>query len=152
MTQQLVVDASVAIKWVVPEDGQEEARALTRDRRLIAPQLIYAECANIVWKKVARGELGREEAIKAAQFIDTFEVWTVSMHTLGPLAVELALDLGHPVYDCFYLALAIVEDCSFVTADIKLHRKVHTRLPASDAIRCVMLEAFGPNPDSIRVD
>ena len=52
-----VVDASVVIKWVVEEDGTPEALDLRQKGRLIAPELLVAECANILWKKVERDEL-----------------------------------------------------------------------------------------------
>jgi hypothetical protein len=49
----LVIDASIAIKWVIEEEGTKEALAL-RSRALSAPDLLIAECANILWKKVRR--------------------------------------------------------------------------------------------------
>jgi predicted nucleic acid-binding protein len=51
---RLVIDASIAIKWVVQEEGTEDALALRTRAELIAPDLIIAECANILWKKVKR--------------------------------------------------------------------------------------------------
>jgi predicted nucleic acid-binding protein len=138
----LVVDASVAIKSIFPEEGSDRARALRHSYRLVAPQIIYAECLNAVWKKVRRAELTKQEASKAAMFIDAMSVEAVSLRELIPLAIELSLTLDHPVYDCFYLALAIVQQCPVVTADVKLHRKVHAVLPAEYASRCVMLESF----------
>jgi len=53
----LIVDASIALKWGVDEVGTPEALALKRTHRLAAPDLLVAECANILWKKVRRGEL-----------------------------------------------------------------------------------------------
>ncbi len=53
----LVIDASIAIKWVVEEDGTPQALALRGRTKLIAPELLVAECANILWKKVQRDEL-----------------------------------------------------------------------------------------------
>lgn len=50
-----VIDASIAVKWVVEEDGTENALALRGRTKLIAPNLLTAECANIFWKKVQRG-------------------------------------------------------------------------------------------------
>jgi len=50
----LVIDASVAVKWVVEENGTPEVLALRQRARLIAPELLVAECANILWKKVRR--------------------------------------------------------------------------------------------------
>ena len=54
-----VVDASFAIKWVVDEAHTTQALLLRR-HRLIAPDLLIAECANVLWKKVRRGELTRQ--------------------------------------------------------------------------------------------
>jgi hypothetical protein len=49
-----VIDASIAVKWVVEEDGTPEALALRQTAKLMAPELLVAECANIFWKKVRR--------------------------------------------------------------------------------------------------
>ena len=64
-----VIDASVAIKWVVNEDGTPEALALRKKGKMIAPDLLVAECANVLWKKVQRHELLKEEAILAARIL-----------------------------------------------------------------------------------
>jgi predicted nucleic acid-binding protein len=61
-----VVDARVAIKWVIAETGTPEALTLRRETRLIAPDLLVAECVNIPWKKVRRNELSMNEAPLAA--------------------------------------------------------------------------------------
>ena len=58
---ELVIDASIAIKWVVEEEGTTAALALRQQAKLIAPELLVAECANILWKKVLRGELSRKK-------------------------------------------------------------------------------------------
>jgi len=55
-----IIDASIAVKWVVEEPGTKEALAL-RACPLGAPELLVAECANILWKKVRRRELTGEE-------------------------------------------------------------------------------------------
>ena len=47
----LVIDASIAVKWVVEEDGTTEALALRQKAKLIAPELLVAECANILVEK-----------------------------------------------------------------------------------------------------
>ena len=57
---RLVVDASVAIKWVVEEEGSEAAAGLLDGSTLAAPDFLIPECANILWKKVRRGELAPE--------------------------------------------------------------------------------------------
>ena len=65
----LVVDASIALKWVVEEDTTSEALALRQKAKLIAPELLVAECANILWKKIQRRELLKEEALLAARLL-----------------------------------------------------------------------------------
>ena len=69
-----VIDASIAVKWVVEEDGTAEALALRQGSKLIAPQLLVAECANILWKKVQREELLKEEALLAARLLQGAEI------------------------------------------------------------------------------
>ncbi len=126
----LVIDASVAIKWVVEEPGTAEALALRRFR-LSAPDLLVAECANILWKKVRRGELGEAEALLAARLLERADVDLVPMRQmLGP-ATAIATALDHPAYDCMYLSLAQSMKRSFVTADERLRAKVQSHgLPA----------------------
>ena len=69
-----VIHASIAVKWVVDEDGTPEALALRQKAKLIAPELLVAECANILWKKVQRDELLKEEALLAARLLQGAEI------------------------------------------------------------------------------
>lgn len=120
----LVIDASIAVKWLVEEEGTAEALALRGRARLIAPDLLVAECANILWKKVRRRELTRDEALLAGRLLQGADIELVSMRPLLAAALRLALELDHPAYDCAYLALAVERDCRFVTADRGLLRKL----------------------------
>ena len=119
----VVIDASVAIKWVVAEAGTAHALEL-RQRRLMAPDLLIAECANILWKKVRRGELLEQEALIAGGILRGADVALEPMSGLMEPALALAVRLGHPAYDCFYLALAEATAAAFVTADEVLVRRV----------------------------
>lgn len=120
----LVVDASIAVKWVVEETGTAEALALRQKAKLIAPDLLVAECANILWKKVQRSELAGEEAHLAARLLEGVDIELVPMRPLLEAATGLAVTLDHPAYDCIYLALAVEMDCRFITADERLLRKL----------------------------
>lgn len=119
----LVVDASVAIKWVIDEPGTAEALALRR-YRLSAPDLLIPECANILWKKVRRKELIQAEALLAARLLARADVDLVPMRRLLEAATKLAMALDHPAYDCVYLSLAQSSGCALVTADERLCAKV----------------------------
>ena len=120
----LVVDASVVIKWVVQEEGSDAAVRLIGGPSLIAPDLLIPECANILWKKVRREELTRDEAMLAAELLMRADIELVPTRALMPATLKLAIDLGHAAYDCTYLALAVERDMTFVTADGKFVRLV----------------------------
>ena len=119
-----VVDASVAAKWVIEEPGTPQALALLAGHNPVAPDLVLAECANILWKKVHRGELSAAEARFAALLIEGSNLQLREVAPFWISAVELAAEIDHPAYDCFYLALALRERLQFVTADEKLVRKL----------------------------
>jgi predicted nucleic acid-binding protein len=112
----LVVDASVAVKWVVEEEDSEAAVALF-DRELVAPALMLPECANALWVKARRGELTAAEVIERIQLLSAAPVELVPMGPLVEDAAKFALELDHPVYDCCYLALASQRNTVVVTAD-----------------------------------
>jgi len=120
----LVIDASIAVKWVIEEEGTPHALALRRRVKLIAPELLVAECANILWKKVGRNELSKEEAVLAAGLLQTAEIELLPTRLLLEPATRLAIELDHPAYDCIYLALAVANDCQFVTADRRFLRRL----------------------------
>lgn len=119
-----VVDASVAVKWVVAEEGAEDAATLLDGRPLLAPELILPECANILWKKATRGEIAPDEAELAADLLARMDVELIGHRPLMSGAVSLALELEHPAYDCAYLALALDRDVPMVTADKRFARAV----------------------------
>jgi predicted nucleic acid-binding protein len=120
----LVIDASVAVKWVVEEDGTPLALALRQKARLIAPELLVGECANILWKKVRRRELLKDEALLAARLLQVAELELLPMRPLFETATRISIELDHPAYDCVYLALAATNKCRFVTADERFVRKL----------------------------
>ena len=116
-----VVDASVAIKWFIEENLSEEAEAiLGHGESLFAPDLLLAEIGNVLWKKVIRGEIAPDQAHEIAAKIEEGVPVLYSMRLLNARALQIALDLDHPIYDCFYLACAEAVDGVLVTADQKL--------------------------------
>ena len=119
----LIIDASIAIKWVSVEEGTPEAVKLRR-HAVAAPELLLAECANILWKKIRRSELTAEEAGFAARLLADADIELMPMRRHFERAIEIATEIDHPAYDCLYLALAEAEGLPFVTADDRLMRKL----------------------------
>lgn len=117
-----VIDASIAIKWVVEEEGTPAALALYQRARLIAPDLLVAECANILWKKVRRNELSKQEGLLAAGLLQHAEIELLPTRSLLEAATRIAIELDHPAYDCLYLGLAVANECRFATADERFLR------------------------------
>jgi len=114
----LIVDASVVIKWIVREEHSDIAGDLV-DLAPIAPDLLRAELANALATKVRRQEITPEHAL-AAQAANEAALTFLPSMALAPRALELALELQHPAYDCFYLALAETLEGTLVTADVRL--------------------------------
>lgn len=140
MKETLVIDASVAVKWVISEDGGDDAVRLRSAFTFVAPELLLPECANILWKKVQRKELEPNEAALAIALIERSGISFQSMQGLSETATRLAIELGHPAYDCVYLALALRQKLRFVTADKRLLATVAQRGSSELAGLCLALE------------
>jgi predicted nucleic acid-binding protein len=132
----LVVDASVAVKWVLPEVGSERAVAIrTTDEDLIAPSLACAEIGSAIWRAALRGDLAAAEAREYLKIAIAHYQRIILLEELTDAAITLAIRLKHPIYDCFYLALAERERCTLVTADARL-------IAAAKGIRNVEVRAL----------
>ena len=117
---RLVVDASVAVKWLVEEEHSDAAdRLLDGNHELFAPRLMASEVGNALWRKVRMGELERSRAGALAAAISEMAVRWTEDEEVGPDAVRLSLALNRPVYDCVYLALAHRLGATLVTADVR---------------------------------
>lgn len=129
---RLVIDANIAVKWHIKQDGSDAARALGGpDSRLIAPEFILAELASALRKYV---KLGKVTADAAEAVLQKSPLAFEALFPLEPLtlrAFQLAVALNHPIYDCYYLALALAENAPLVTADLKL-AKAARNLPSLD--------------------
>lgn len=130
----IVVDASVALKWVLDEPGKEAADALL-DEELIAPALWLLEAANALWKRARRGEITAAQAKERLAELYNAPVTTIAIEDDLPAAADLANTLGHPVYGCLYLAAAIREDTYVITADRRFHAVVGAKPTFKDTVR-----------------
>ena len=121
----LVMDASVLIKFYVPEILSDRAERLLakvekKDIDLLAPDLIYPEAGNILWKKQRLKELTPSEVEEITDAILSLPLKIEASESLLPLAVDIAIAYGITVYDALYLSLARVYETTLITADRKL--------------------------------
>jgi predicted nucleic acid-binding protein len=129
---RLIVDTSVAVKWVVPEFGHaEDDTELAIDlleRSLIAPDCIVGEFANALFKKVQRREIGEQQARDAVAILPEIVDVAPSLPLVAS-AFELSLHMAHPVHDCLFLVLAMESGGLMITADRKFIEKCRIMLP-----------------------
>ncbi|MFN3233218.1 MAG: type II toxin-antitoxin system VapC family toxin [Alphaproteobacteria bacterium] len=119
----LVVDASVACKWFIEEEGWHEAQQIVEvEETLVAPDLIVAEISNIFWRKVRLDQMLPSHATAGIDGLMITLTDIVPCAALVPRALEISLELDHPAYDCFYIALAERKDVKLVSADAKLQQ------------------------------
>jgi predicted nucleic acid-binding protein len=120
----IVIDTSVAVKWVVDEPDCEKARLVNSiDRDLIAPNFLVAEVGNAFRKKENLGEISAEQCdrglVTVLGLIDRF----VSETELVTDALSISRRFSHPIYDCFFLAAAL-RNGLLLTADMKFVEKI----------------------------
>lgn len=132
-----VIDASVALKWVLDEAGEDEALGLLSDK-ICAPDLMLIEAANALWSRARRGHLTSAQAERRLRQIQTAPVeWTRDPGDMD-VALNLAFALQHPVYDCVYLAVALRENRQVVTADTRFIRAVSVDPVLSARVRSLV--------------
>ena len=119
---KVIVDASVAVKWMFTEEGSVESRELLAHRIVLhAPDLLLIEAANVLWKKARRKEIADAQPyLEELARLPDVVVLRPSVDLIARASV-IALEIAHPVYDCLYLACAEVEGAPLVTADGRLH-------------------------------
>ena len=93
--RDLVLDASVAVKWYIPEDLAAEARRFMAARFAIhVPSFFAAECGNTLWKKSAQSrEFDRG---RGREIFDEILAYPKRVHDAEMLA-SLAYDMAHDV-------------------------------------------------------
>ena len=120
-----VLDASVAVKWIVTEDASKEALELfDRPVTWLAPRLLLVEAASALRRKVAQKELSRHAAsTDFTALLNAVHLGVILLaedEEIVAAALSLALMLDHRVPDCLYLALAEREGAALATADARL--------------------------------
>ncbi len=120
-----VVDASVVMKWFLEEDLKAHAMwLLDNEEAFHAPGLIVPEVANAAWRKHRMGEIGAAHAWEIVSKISSGIPILHAPNHLGGLALDIAMELDHPAYDCFYIACARLLGDVLITADKRLLKAV----------------------------
>jgi len=132
-----IMDASVAIKWLLPGPGETLAEEALRFQeryargqvRLVVPDLFWVEAANAVWNAARRGRITRAGGERAVAQLLRYDFTTVGSPSVLEPAFALATRFGRTVYDCLYVALAVEIGADFITADERLANSLAAYLP-----------------------
>ena len=134
---RVVVDASIAAKWVLRRGGEplaEEAALLLESYRdgevqFLVPDLFWAEVGNVLWKAIRARRCGLSDAQTGLKLLNDLRIPTVASHSTLDRAISIAAAFDRTVYDSLYVAVAILSKCEFITADEKLVNALAARLP-----------------------
>jgi len=137
MKNVVIVDTSIALKWVMDEDDSAKATALlsrwlVQETTVLAPILLVYELTNAIYKHIRKGEIDLNDA---SQALDDALLGFVEFDSLGDSSLSRrAIQLAHryrlpATYDAHYLALAERENCEYWTADERLWNAVKSKLP-----------------------
>jgi predicted nucleic acid-binding protein len=133
----VVVDASVAVKWFLPENGEalaDQALALLdkydkQEVQFVVPDLFYVEIASAIRKAVRVGRVPRAFGDQALLLLTQREFPTVPSRKLLDSAFQIATTFDRTVYDSLYVALAVRTESQLITADERLANALAARFP-----------------------
>jgi len=131
----ICVDASVAAKWVLPEEYSDKALALVTAtvqarQPIVAPPLLPIEVTNIIRQRMVRANLSLEDARQMLTRFFRFPLTIREPPRLYLLALETSDEHDLPAaYDAHYVALAQLLGCPLWTDDRRLLRALGGRLP-----------------------
>ncbi len=134
MTKNLIVDSGVIVKWVIEEHDTDLAVEVYQsfqagEFRMLAPDLVFAEFGNILWKKRTFESLSDEDANAAIKIFREIPFVITPSQSLFDSAMSLSIKHRRTFYDSLYLALSMKEDSRFITADKRLYNAVNATFP-----------------------
>ena len=140
MSDAVVVDANLAFKWLIRENGTDEAFSLratweSRGTRVTGPDLLSLEVTNVLHRRVLRGDLSTAQAVRLIEALLASGLDLYETSGLHGRAIELAQAMGQGAsYDSHYLALAEALDCELWTADERFQRAASAAFPFVHAL------------------
>lgn len=136
MSNVVVVDANLALKWVLIEEDSPQSIGLLEKwkiegKKVIAPALFAYEVTNIIHRQAVTGKLTYDEALQGLSKLFSLGI-ALKFSTYGEISKQ-AMKYAYrfhlsATYDSHYLALANREKCEFWTADTRLWKVVRSEL------------------------
>ena len=125
----VAVDANVLLKAYIPEALSDNAASLLHKIEIkelspVAPDFIYSELGNVLWKKYKLKELNKHEILRIAEQFMLFPLYTIASKSIFQLALDISILHEISVYDAIYVGVAKIYETRLVTADKKLVDKL----------------------------
>lgn len=144
--KRVVIDSSVAVKWVITEELEAEALAILGEWEMgsiecVVPDWFFVEVGNILWKKHRNQLITRDEVTNALAELGDLPFLMMPSRPLTDAAVSFAIKYDRTVYDSLYVVLAEEEDCPFITSDDRLANALAPHVP-----NVVKLSDWKPSP------
>ena len=122
---ELIIDASVALKWQLDEPQSDKARKLLEPQyALLAPDFVLSEIANALFKSYRAGRVDDAFVKIAMEGAPRFFRSLLETPPLLQDAIKLAIELDHPVYDCVYVIAGQRLNAPLITADQRFTAKL----------------------------
>ena len=123
--KRFVLDASVVVKWFLPEIHQIESFDLLKSNPvLIAPEFLKVEFDSILSKWCRSGRLNYERAEEVRTVFNKIKIYFVGLDDIADISFEVSAKLPVTYYDALYLCTAKLYECKMVTFDRKLYKSV----------------------------
>ena len=126
----LVLDVNVIAGYLLGSgaDREELSTLFQGSFEFIAPDIWRPELGNTFWKYIQKREITLDQAVALFQRAEPLISDTISSRELWQLALLLAARNNHPVYDCLFVALAVLEDTRLVSYDRRLAKMFGERV------------------------
>ena len=115
---QFVVDSSIAVKWFFTEEYTDASlKILDPEIEMHVPSIFFLEIDSIICKKIRRKEISNQESQKVRNGIREMPFYVHSFEDVLEPAYQIAIQTGASIYDCIFLAIALIGNYVMVTAN-----------------------------------
>ncbi len=124
----VVVDASVAVKWLVAEEDSERAAELLdfKAYQCCVPDFLYGEVVNVIWQHVKSKKMLAPKGLELLRQLKEIPLRVIPTQGLISRAFMIAEQQKlAATYDAIYLACALEENAMLITADYRFYRSIH---------------------------
>lgn len=122
----IVVDATVMIKWYLPELYTDESLRLLDTFNICTVDIAMSQVGNALWKRIRTGEVKPHEGKRIISSLERMPIRFVPMSVLAVAAMELAAISTRTFNESLYFVLALREHTKVVTADFRWYGMLST--------------------------